>query len=312
MLRIEKIEKYFGEKKALTDISFSVDEGEIFGLIGQENAGKTTLFRIIAGLLKPDRGSVWLGKERIQDNPWRAKMEVGYVPSACRLYDKLKVREYMEFYAGFYPLEGLKKERWIREILDQMDLLPMSETYVEKLSKGMGRRLCVAQALLSDPQLLILDETGNGLDGRARQEFKKILKRLSQSNRTILISSHNISELPDYCTSMGILEQGEMILQGSMAQMIGEIKMRQPILIQTLSGQDTALRILKDNDRVQKITLMEDGMLVGFDGSRQQEAQLLGTLIREGVDVCGFSRDNENFEHSVMNIISGRRAEDED
>ena len=250
MLRLENIEKSFGEKKALQGIDLSIEQGEIFGLIGQEDAGKTTLFRIIAGLLKPDKGSVWLRGERIQDKPRRAKLEVGYVPSTFRLYDKLKVREYMEFYAGFYPLEGLKKDRWISEILDQMNLLKMENVYVEKLSQGMSRRLCMAQALLSDPQVLILDETGNGLDSRARQEFREILKKLSLSNRTILISSHNVSELPDYCTSVGILQDGKMLLQGNVAQMVGEIKKRQPVLIQIVAGQDLAIDMLKENERV--------------------------------------------------------------
>lgn len=306
MLRLENIEKSFGEKKALQGIDLSIEQGEIFGLIGQEDAGKTTLFRIIAGLLKPDKGSVWLRGERIQDKPRRAKLEVGYVPSTFRLYDKLKVREYMEFYAGFYPLEGLKKDRWISEILDQMNLLKMENVYVEKLSQGMSRRLCMAQALLSDPQVLILDETGNGLDSRARQEFREILKKLSLSNRTILISSHNVSELPDYCTSVGILQDGKMLLQGNVAQMVGEIKKRQPVLIQIVAGQDLAIDMLKENERVKRITVLDTGALISFDGTEEDEAELLTSLVRAGVGVCGFSRGNENFERSIMNIISGQ------
>lgn len=305
MLRLENIEKSYGEKKALQDINLTIESGEIFGLIGEEGAGKTTLFRIIAGLLKPDRGSVWLRGERLHERSWRAKLEVGYVPSSIRMYDKLKVREHMEFFAGFYPLEGLKKDCWIEEILSQMNLLHKADAYVEELSQGMKRRLCIAQALLSDPQILILDETGNGLDSRTRQELKGILKKLSQSNRTILISSHNISEIPDYCTSLGILEQGKMIMQGNMREMLGEIKMRQPILLQILEGQEQALALLKQEERVKSITILEGDLLVEFDGEKLEEAKLLRRLLEEGVEVCGFSRDNENFEHSVMHIISG-------
>lgn len=306
MLRLENIEKSYGEKKALQDINLRIEPGEIFGLIGEEGAGKTTLFRIIAGLLKPDRGSVWLREERLHERSRRAKLEVGYVPSSIRMYDKLKVREHMEFFAGFYPLEGLKKDRWIEKLLSQMNLLHKADTYVEELSQGMRRRLCIAQALLSDPQILILDETGNGLDSRTRQELKDILKKLSQSNRTILISSHNISEIPDYCTSLGILEHGKMLMQGNMKDMLGEIKMRQPILLQILAGQEQALALLKQEERVKSITILEGDLLVEFDGEKQEEANLLRRLLEEGVEVCGFSRDNENFEHSVMHIISGQ------
>lgn len=304
MLRLENIEKNYGEKKVLQDINLTLESGEIFGLIGEEGAGKTTLFRIIAGLLKPDQGSVWLQGEKLHERSRRAKLEMSYVPSSIRMYDRLKVREHMEFFAGFYPLEGLKKDRWIEEILSQMNLLHKADTYVEELSQGMKRRLCLAQALLPDPEILILDETGNGLDSRTRQELKEILKKLSQSKRTILISSHNISELPDYCTSLGILEQGKMILQGNMTEMLGEIKMRQPILLQILEGQEQALALLKREERVKRITILDGELRIEFDGEKKEEAKLLRRLLEEGVEVCGFSRDDENFEHSVMHIIS--------
>ena len=306
MLQLIHIEKKFGEDKALHDINLSIGKGEIFGLIGQEGAGKTTLFQIAAGLLRPDQGMVLLGGEPTHTKLRRAKLEVGYVPSTFRLYDKLTVKEYMEFYAGFYPLTGLKKDRWIREILGQMELLQMEDVFVEKLSLGMSRRLCVAQALLSDPQVLILDETGNGLDARARKEFRRLLKKLSQTNRTILISSHNISDLPDYCTSVGILEEGRMIMQGKMEQVLEDIKKSQPLFVQLVSGQEQALAILKREARVKKITLLEEGMLVEFDGSEYEEAMLLRELVRGGAGVVSFSRDHTYFEKSVLNMISGQ------
>ncbi len=306
MLQLIHIEKKFGDKSALHGINLSVGRGEIFGLIGQEGAGKTTLFKIAAGLLKPDQGTVLIGGEPTHQRPRTAKMEVGYVPSTFRLYDKLTVKEYMEFYAGFYPLEGLKKDRWIREILDQLELLDMEDVFVEKLTQGMSRRLCVAQALLSDPQVLILDEPGNGLDARARKDFRRLLKNMSQTNRTILISSHMISDLPDYCTSVGILEEGRMIMQGSMEEVLEDIKKSQPLFIQLVSGEDKALQVLKANDRVKKITLLEKGMLIEFDGSEQEEAMLLQELVRAGAGVLSFNRDNTYFEKSVLNMISGQ------
>jgi len=306
MLQMIHIEKKYGEHRSLKDINLSIGKGEIFGLIGQEGAGKTTLFKIAAGLLRPDQGVVLLGGEPTHTKPQRTKMEVGYIPSTFRLYDKLTVKEYMEFYAGFYPLEGLKKDRWIREILDQMELLSMENVFVEKLSLGMSRRLCVAQALLSDPQILILDETGNGLDARARQEFRRLLKKLSQTNRTILISSHMISDLPDYCSSVGILEEGTMIMQGKMEQVLLDIKKSQPLFVQLISGQEKALELLKRNDRVKKMTLLEEGILIEFDGTEQEEAMLLHELVHAGACLLSFSRDNVYFEKSVRNMMSGQ------
>ncbi len=305
MLQLIDIEKRFGDRLALDGVHLSIGRGEIFGLIGQEGAGKTTLFKIASGLLKPDRGTVLVGGELIQESTRMAKMEVGYVPSSFRLYDKLTVKEYMEFYAGFYPLEGMKKDRWISEILDQMELLKMENVFVEKLSHGMSRRLCVAQALLSDPQVLILDETGNGLDARARVEFRRLLKKLSQTNRTILISSHMIADLPDYCTSVGILDEGRMIMQGRMDRVLDDIKKSQPLFVQMISGEDQALEVFKRHDKVKKITILDSGMMIGFDGTEEEEAELLGLLVRAGVGVCAFKRGSDSFEKNVLNMISG-------
>jgi len=210
------------------------------------------------------------------------------------------------FRESISPLEGLKKDRWIREILDQLELLDMENVFVEKLTHGMNRRLCVAQALLSDPQVLILDETGNGLDARARQEFRRLLKKMSQTNRTILISSHMISDLPDYCSSVGILEEGKMIMQGSMEQILLDVKKSQPLFIQLVSGREKALELLKADDRVKKITLLDSGILVGFDGSEEDEARLLYELIQVGAGILSFNRDSSYFEKSVLNMISGQ------
>ena len=172
MLQLKGIKKQYGSVTALDNIELNIKKGEIFGITGQEDSGKTTLLQVAAGLIKPDAGAVYLDGKNISSYSRESRMQIGYVPQHFQLYDKLKVREHLDFYAGFYPLEGIQKERRIEGLLNQVHLEEMEDVYVEKLSQGMRRRLCVAQALLSNPQVLILDEPGNGLDAKARVEYR--------------------------------------------------------------------------------------------------------------------------------------------
>lgn len=304
MLQLNNVTKYFGNIKAIDDVQLHIGKGEIFGIIGQEGAGKTTLLQLAAGLICPDKGNVCLNGVDLSQDTYRSRVEIGYVPQHFQLYAKLKVREYMEFYAGFYPKEGIQKKRWIGELLDLVQLTELEEVYVEKLSRGMSQRLCVAQALLPNPKVLILDEPANGMDPRARLEYRELLKNLTQRDRTILISSHLITDLPDYCSSVGILEQGRFLLEGSMDAILKKIKKEQPVLIQIAQGEEQAIEILRRNDKVGRVTLSDSGVLVYFDGDEMEEAKLLHTLIQGGVSVYNFNRTNANLENSFFKMIS--------
>lgn len=304
MLQLKEIKKQYGSVIALDDIELNIKKGEIFGITGQENSGKTTLLRVAAGLVKPDTGAVYLDGIDISSCPRVSKMQIGYVPQHFQLYDKLKVREHLDFYAGFYPLEGIQKERWIRDLLHQVQLEEMEDVYVEKLSQGMRRRLCIAQALLSNPQVLILDEPGNGLDAKARVEYRTLLKSLSQKKKTILISSHMISDLPDFCTSVGILEKGKLVLTGNMDEIMQTMKQEQPLLIQLNEGEEQAIQVLKENSHVKRLTLSDAGISVIFDGDSREEEKLLYLLIEKGISVYGFHRMMESFENRYLDILS--------
>ena len=310
MLELNNVKKYFGSTKAIDGVELHIKRGEIFGVIGQEGAGKTTLLQLAAGLIRPDEGSVCINGMDLSRDTYQSRIQIGYVPQYFQLYDKLKVQEYMEFYAGFYPREGIQKNRWIGELLDLVQLTKMEDVYVEKLSRGMSQRLCVAQALLSNPQVLILDEPGNGMDPRARMEYRELLKKLTQTDRTVLISSHLITDLPDYCTSVGILEQGRFLLEGSMDVILKKIKKEQPILIQVAQGEEHALGVLRSNEKVGKVTLSDNGMLVFFDGEEKEEAELLQSLVQAGVSVYSFNRTNVNLENRFFQMISEQGEEE--
>lgn len=304
MLQLKGIKKQYGSVTALDNIELNIKKGEIFGITGQEDSGKTTLLQVAAGLIKPDAGAVYLDGKNISSYSRESRMQIGYVPQHFQLYDKLKVREHLDFYAGFYPLEGIQKERRIEGLLNQVHLEEMEDVYVEKLSQGMRRRLCVAQALLSNPQVLILDEPGNGLDAKARVEYRTLLKSLSQKKKTILISFHMISDLPDFCTSVGILEKGKLVLTGNMDEIMQTMKQEQPLLIQLNGGEEQAIQVLKENPHVKRLTLSDAGISVIFDGDSREEEKLLHLLIEKGISVYGFHRMMESFENRYLDILS--------
>lgn len=304
MLEVIGLEKSFGKIKALDKISFQIPEGEIFGIIGQNGAGKTTLLKIMAGLLEPDEGAVYLNGENMVEKPAAGSYEIGYVPDRFQLYDHLKVMEYMEFYAGLYQIPKKMEKKWLREIFDLLNLSAVANVYVEKLPQELRQRLCVARALLPDPKVLILDEPGNGMDPKARVDFRKNIQVLCGGKRTIIVSSHMVSGLPEFCTSIGILEQGKMILEGRMDDIISEIKKNQPLIIQILGKEEKAVEILKGCPCVKKVSLDDHCFTVHFEGEERQEAALLSALVTGGVLVQRFGRETGDLESRFLDLIS--------
>ena len=214
MLEIRDLRKKYGNFQALDGLSMTIEKGELFGFVGPNGAGKTTTIKIITGLLQPDSGSIVIdGMDGIRDRR-HLKQKMGYVPDSFGVYDNLKVSEYMEFFASCYGIEGLESRKRCGLLLEQMKLEDKADFFVDGLSRGMKQRLCLARALIHDPELIVLDEPASGLDPRTRLEFTSILKELREQGKTLLVSSHILSELSEMCTSIGIIEQGRMALSG--------------------------------------------------------------------------------------------------
>jgi ABC-2 type transport system ATP-binding protein len=304
MLEIEQVKKSYGKIQALDGISLKIREGEVFGVIGQNGAGKTTLLKVMAGILNPDEGRVFVNGVALEEKSAHGKFEIGYVPDQYQLYDRLKVMEYMEFYAGLYGINVWKNKKWLRQLLEMVHLEDTAKMYVENLSQEMRRKLGVARALISDPKILILDEPGSGMDPKARVEFKKTVQDLCGGQRTIVISSHMVSGLPDYCTSVGILEEGKMILEGSMETVMSEIKKNQPLIIQVLGGQEQAVAIIKACPQVKKLSMEQNTFTVIFEGTDEEEAKLLSALIEGNVLVQKFYRETGDLESRFLDLIS--------
>lgn len=309
MLEIKKLKKTYGRIPALDELDMQIAKGALYGFVGPNGAGKTTAIKIITGLLLPDGGSVVIDGVDAVREPNKLKERIGYVPDFFGVYDNLKVSEYMDFFASCYGIEGLKARKRYMELLGQVGLDEKADFYVDGLSRGMKQKLCLARALIHDPSLLIMDEPTSGLDPRTRYEFKEILKELREQGKTVLISSHILSDLAEICTDIGIIEQGKIVLEGNMNDILSRINTSNPLIISVFSHRETAMSILKSHPCVETITIREDEIIVGFSGDRQDEAVLLQQMVDADVLVYGFIRERGNLESIFMQITDHEEDE---
>ncbi|WP_313072841.1 ABC transporter ATP-binding protein [Lacrimispora sp.] len=302
MLEIKNLWKKFGKFHALNGLDIMIPQGSLYGFVGPNGAGKTTTIKIMTGLLSADSGQVLINGRDVTGGLEDLKLSIGYVPDFFGVYDNLKVNEYMEFFASCYGLDGLKARNRYMTLLEQVGLEDKCSFYVDSLSRGMKQRLCLARALIHDPLLLVLDEPASGLDPRTRFEFKEILKELKEQGKTIFISSHVLSELSELCTDIGIIDQGKMVLGGSIEEILHRVNATNPLIIAVLGEKERALTILKSQPCVQTIAVKDQDIRVNFIGDEQDEALLLQQLVDADVMVRGFYREQGSLETLFMQI----------
>lgn len=302
MLEIKGLHKIYGKYHALSGLDMRVETGALYGFVGPNGAGKTTTIKIMAGLLRAEEGSIAVdGVDALADSR-RLRAMIGYVPDFFGVYDNLTVSEYMEFFASCYHLDGLVARKRYTALLEQVGLEDKLDFYVDGLSRGMKQRLCLARALIYDPEVLILDEPTSGLDPRTRFEVREILKELHEAGKTIVISSHVLSELSELCTDIGIIDQGHMVLEGNIMDILSRVNTSNPLVISVFANMDKALAILKSHPCVQTISLREKEVCVRFTGDAQDEALLLQQLIDSDVLVNGYTREKGSLESVFMQL----------
>lgn len=316
MLEIHGLTKRYGKFLALNDLNLHIDKGEIFGFVGPNGAGKTTTMRIVCGLLKATKGTVFVDGVNAITNPEDIKRKVGYVPDFFGVYDNLKVAEYMEFYGSMYGMDKEDVDEIADGLLELVNLSDKKEEFVDTLSRGMKQRLCVARALIHNPDLLVLDEPNSGLDPRARFEMKEVLKNLGSMGKTIIISSHILPELAEMCTSIGIMERGRLVVSGRVEDIMRQTRVTRPIHIRALTpdyenveeGRDFIVTLLKEQPEVSKVTFTEEEILVTFAGDEEAAARLLKYLISRNILVSNFYREKEDLETLFLEITGRAKA----
>ncbi|MDD6071925.1 MAG: ABC transporter ATP-binding protein [Clostridiales bacterium] len=317
MLRIENLTKKYGTFLALDHLNLHIEKGELFGFVGPNGAGKTTTMRIVCGLLKATSGEAYVDGVNAITNPEDIKRKVGYVPDFFGVYDNLKVMEYMEFYGSMYGMDKESVDEISKGLLELVNLADKEDVFVDTLSRGMKQRLCVARALIHNPDLLVLDEPNSGLDPRARFEMKEVLKNLSSMGKTIIISSHILPELSEMCTSIGIMEHGRLIVSGKVEDVMQQSMGSRPIhisaYVENMENKEQAQEfigtVLREQPLVSKVNFTEDEVLVNFKGDEKQVAQLLKFLISKNIMVNNFYREKEDLESLFLQITGGQEDE---
>lgn len=306
MIRVEGLSKQYGKLQALKDVTFKIDEGSIFGFVGPNGAGKTTAMKVLATLMRPTAGQAFIDGIDVIKYPKKVRQVMGYMPDFFGVYDRLKVTEYLDFYASCYRIPETSRKGILSDLLELVDLSHKADAYVDSLSRGMKQRLCLARSLVHDPRVLILDEPASGLDPRARVEMRELLRELKGMGKTIIISSHILPELAELCTHVGIIEAGGLVAVGTVEEINGQLSNDRLIQVRVRTGQAEVLPVIQEHPGVAAVTETADGVLqVSFSGDQAQQAELLRSLVVAGVPVVSFAETSNSLEDLFMRITKG-------
>ncbi|MFU7514359.1 ABC transporter ATP-binding protein [Clostridium sp. HCS.1] len=302
MLVIKNLEKSYGSFKALKGLNLEIKKGEIFGFIGPNGAGKSTTMKIVSGLLSPDSGEVYVdGIDAIKNN--RAlKDKIGYMPDFFGVYDNLKAIEYLEFYASIYGIVGEEAKKLSLDLLELVNLQDKYDANVDGLSRGMKQRLCLARCLVHNPEVLILDEPASGMDPRARFEMKGILKNLKEMGKTIIVSSHILSELGEICTRIGIIKNGAIVCEGTVEEVMLMASGTAPINITVMDKVQEAIGILKEQPEIKEISVDSNKITINLAGGDKEAKDILKKLVLKDIPVINYSKASGNLEEVFIQI----------
>jgi len=307
MVDIQHLRKeYSNNLVAVKDLSLNLERGDIFGFIGPNGAGKTSTIKMLATLLRPTSGRAFIDGVDVTREPERVRGVIGYMPDNFGVYDDIKVWEYLDFFAAAYKIPRDKRPRIIDDVLELTDLTVKKDSYVEELSRGMKQRLCLAKTLVHDPQVLLLDEPASGLDPRARIEIKELLKELKSMGKTIIISSHILPELSDFCNKIGIIEQGEMIVSGDVSEIMRQVTGGHMLDVRVHpDDQEKATALLTSRPDIRGVRLVDGDLKVDYTGDSENTHALLAALVTSGIRVRSFTEEQTDLEDIFMKVTRG-------
>ena len=305
MIELIHFEKKYGELTAVADLNLKIGEGEMFGFIGPNGAGKSTTIRFLTTLIKADEGDGMINGYSVGRQPMDVRRSVGYMPDNFGVYDGMKVWEFLDFFAVAYQVDRKRRRRVIEDVLDLLDLGAKRDDFVNGLSRGMKQRLCLAKTLVHDPPVLILDEPASGLDPRARLEVKALLKELRRMGKTILISSHILTELADCCTSIGIIERGKLLLHGPIEEVYRQIRGNRTLVIKVLDKLDLARSIVRSLPELLDIQTGDHTLTAELACDDARLAKLLDQLVAAGVPMRSFADKEPTLEDVFMMVTKG-------
>src|SRR5262245_13264516 len=299
------LKKFFGATRAVNDVSFTIQSGQVVGFVGPNGAGKTTTMRILATLDEPTAGDATIDGVSVVEEPERARQLVGYVPDSLPMHRDISVHEYLDFFARAYGLKSVHRHRVIDGIEEFTNLTGIRQKMLVALSKGMKQRVSLARALLHDPPVLIMDEPAAALDPRARIELRELLRVLSSKGKAILISSHILTELAEICHAAVIIEQGHILSAGTIDELVAGSTPHRTVSIRVLNRQEELYRELLETPGVERVNLMGEEVAAEINGDEEACCALLASLVGHGHHIVEFKQQRANLEEIFMTVTKG-------
>jgi ABC-2 type transport system ATP-binding protein len=306
MLELDGIVRHFDDVRAVDGVSFSVDRGKVLGFIGPNGAGKTTTMRILATLDEPQQGDARIGGYSVLEHPHDARRITGFMPDFAGVYANTTVEEYLDFFARAYDLRGERRHKAVENIIEFMGIGDLRDRLVDSLSKGLQQRVALGRALVHDPQLLILDEPAANLDPRARIEFRTLIRELAGDGKTILLSSHILSELSEICDVVAVIEHGKILAVGTMQEILKGLRPRRILSIRLAANQDGLERFLLEQPGVLNAYEAGGRVQFEFEGGDDEQVALIGHVIAAGFRVLEVTAHNVGLEDLFLEITQGR------
>jgi len=306
ILTTTALNKQFDGNMAVCNINLQVNQGEIYGLIGPNGAGKTTLIRLLATAEEPTSGEIYIcGQRLVQDQPSPGiQRQLGFLPDDFPLYDDLSVFEYLDYFARLYYLTDPELSQRINEVLELVGLENKRHSPTSTLSRGMKQRLGLARTVIHRPALLLLDEPVSGLDPLARVQYRETIKTLQRQGMTIVISSHILSDLEDFCTSIGIMELGQLVESAPLQDLYQRDRTEQQIIIALVGNVSELQQALQSASLVtecRKLTQPQQ-LCIHFSGTDRDAADLLRSLIEQGFLITEFSPVKASLEDVFLKL----------
>jgi ABC-2 type transport system ATP-binding protein len=305
MIEIKQLTKHYGTLTALDHLDLTINQGEIFGYIGPNGAGKTTTMRILATLLKPSSGQASIDGLNVMKKGKDVRCRVGYMPDFMGVYDDLKVFEYLEFFAAAFKIERKKRKSIVEGVLELTDLQSKQHFTVDSLSRGMQQRLGLARVLIHDPKVLILDEPASGLDPRARIEIRELLRELKNMGKTIMISSHILSELEEICDQVGIIEHGKLVFDGTLDEIRKKMGVHGKVMVRVVGDPAEAVNVLTPMPQIGAVTVDGQALTVTLSDGHENDGFLARTLIKGGIDIVALEPQQLKLDDAFLQLTKG-------
>ncbi|HKS35772.1 MAG TPA: ABC transporter ATP-binding protein [Verrucomicrobiae bacterium] len=297
--------RVYGPMIALNALNLTVNRGDLFGFIGSNGAGKTTTLRILATFLAPSAGTAQvLGHDVVRDAD-AVRHVIGYMPDFFGVYKDMEVTEYLDFFGACYKIPSAQREKTVNDVLELVGLSEKKGALIGALSRGMQQRLGLARVLIHDPAVLLLDEPASGLDPRARIEMMAILQELQRLGKTIIISSHILSELETLCNRVAIIEKGKLIYTGPVQGVRDQMATGRIFWVRVLGEEAKAVELLKARPEVTEVETVEGRLKVTLNDHDTDPGCVAETLVHGGVRLVGLEEDELGLEEVFLRVTRG-------